>query len=507
MRAGRAHALTLALALLPVGVDAQEAAPADAPDALASPVPRPLTEPPVSGGIETGSVSVAPLGPPGASSGVLPSSVTGLPDDLWTGSDASDLAVRIAALPDAMPGAARALERVMMLAEADPPGAGDPEALLAARLQRLLGRGHLDAAAALAARTGGRSPALRRIAFDIALLLGDETEACATADPEAEAPEDYARRVFCLVRSSDFDAAATVLDSARALGSLDPTDEVLLELFLFPELLEELTVPVPPRDPTPLQFRLHEALGEPMATRDLPVAFARSDLRSVVGRKAQIEAAERLARAGALEGTRLLQLYTDARPSASGGVWDRAAALRDLDAALDARNREAVALALPRAVDALDAADLTAALSDALYPSVAALRPEGASAQTAALRLGLLSSDYEAAADDWPQATGLHVAAARALARGEVPPSGGDALDMAVGEAFAEDFPVPDRLSRPAQEGRLGEALLAALEDLATGAAGDRARLAGAIAFLRSVGLEDTARRVGIELLIAREAA
>ena len=487
------------------------------PGGREAPPARPLAEPPVSVGVTTGAVSVAPLGPPGASSGVLPSNVTGLPDDLWAGSDAGLLSDMIGNLPESMPRAARALERVMMLAEADPPASGDAEALLAARLARLVDRGHLDAAAALAARTGARSPTLRREAFDIALLMGDESEACQLTDPEAEDPQDYGRRVFCLVRVGDFAAAATVLDSARALGRLDPVDEVLLEIFLYPELLDEIVPPEAPRRPTPMQFRLYEALGEPLATRDLPVAFARSDMRPINGLKAQIEAAERLARAGALEGSRLLALYTDRRPSASGGVWDRAAALRDLDAALMAANRQATALALPRAVEALDAADLTATMADAIYPQVAALAPEGAEAETAALRLGLMSSDYEAAAGLWPEADAPHVEAARAVARGEAPEGTApgtetgagseDALDAAVRDAFAPGAPIPERLSRPAAEGRLGEALLLALSDLSAGEAGDRGRLAGALAFLRSVGLEDTARRTAIELLIGRDAA
>ena len=475
--------------------------PAGAPSAAGG-------EPPVSPGIVTGTVSIAPLGPPGSAAGVLPSNVTGLPRDLWTGSDAADLSARIAALPDDLPAAARALERVMMLAEADPPRTGDPETLLAARLAQLVRRGHLDAAAALAARAGARTPALRRTAFDIALLLGDETEACRLSDPDAPAPEDSARRVFCLVRGGDFAAAATVMDGARALGRLDPLDEGLLELFLYPELLEELDPPAPPLEPTPLQFRLHEALGEPIGTRDLPVAFARADLRPVNGRKAQIEAAERLARVGALEGTRLLQLYTDRQPSASGGVWDRAAAMRDLDAALRAANPQALSLALPRAAAALEDAGLLPAMADALYPSIAALRPEGREAQTVALRLGLLSADYAQAAADWPEAEAPHLAAARALALGRAPMAAdGDALDEAVVEAFGDEPAVPPRLARPAADGRVGEALLLALGDLSAGAAGDRMRLSGALAFLRSAGFEDAARRIAIELLIGRAPA
>ena len=465
-------------------------------------------EPPVTSGIVTGSVIVEPLEAPGAgSAGVLPPAVTGLPRDLWSGSEAETLARRIEALPDEGPRAAVLLERRAMLAEAAPPKDGRAGDLLAARLGRLADRGQLDAAAALAERTGARSPALRRAAFDVALLIGDEDRACRDVDPDPDAAEDYARRVFCLVRGGDWAAAATVFDGARALGRLDPLDAELLAAFLDPELAEA-PPPDPPVRPTPLQFRLFEALGAPIPTHALPLAYARADLRDVAGRKARIEAAERLARAGAIEGTRLLELYTSQRASASGGVWDRVRAVRELDAALAAGNAAAITAALPEAVAALQAAGLLPALADALYPLLSAHEDAlGPGAHASALALGLLSSRYEEAAARWDAARGPHLDAALAIARGEAPPPGGDALDAAAAAAFAEDAPVPERLAAPAADGRLGEAILIALADLSGGTTGDLPRLTGALAFLRGHGLEDTARRAALEFLVGRDAA
>ena len=55
------------------------------------------------------------------------------------------------------------------------------------------------------------------------------------------------------------------------------------------------------------------------------VAFAQADMRDNTGWKAQLEAAERLARNGVLDPNQLLGLYTEEKAAASGGVWDRVA--------------------------------------------------------------------------------------------------------------------------------------------------------------------------------------
>ena len=98
-----------------------------------------------------------------------------------------------------------------------------------------------------------------------------------------------------------------------------------------------------PKHITPLIFRMREAIGEPLPTPPLPRAFANADLRPITGWKPQIEAAERLAVSGAIDENRLLGLYTERLPAASGGVWERVDAMQEFDAAYRADDPGAIA--------------------------------------------------------------------------------------------------------------------------------------------------------------------
>ncbi len=460
----------------------------------------------VARAILIGPITVTPLGPPEpGAAGVLPPSVTGLPRTLWEGSEPALLLRRIEALPRAGAPAADALAETLLLAEADPPrGAGpaEVESLLLARIDALVERGALDAAAALLERTGARTPERRRRAFDVALLTGDETSACRAVDADPRSEGDYARRVFCLVRGGDWAAGALTFDGARALGALDPVEEALLATFIDEELASG-PLPEPPAEPTPLAFRLYDALGHPVPTGSLPIAFARADLRPVTGWKAQLEASERLARAGAIDGNQLLAIQTAREPPASGGIWDRVAAVQALDASLEEGSAEAVARALPAAWEAMAEAGTLAPLAPVLAPRLDGVALGGRAAETA-LRLRLLAPDYEAAAEAWGRDGSGEVGTLLAIARGARPEApGDDPLAQAVAEGFAAG-PAPPRLMRLAEGGRLGEALLMAVEEIAEAAEGDLDQLAGALRFLRRAGLEDTARRAALQLLILR---
>src|SRR5690606_27127264 len=139
---------------------------------------------------------------------------------------------------------------------------------------------------------------------------------------------------------------------------IEETQSALLELFLDPELAESAPVPPPSAAPSPLEFRLFEAIGAPLSTRGLPLAYAMADLRGTVGWKAEIEAAERLTSAGALAPQRLMGLYTRQSPAASGGVWDRAKAIQTLDSALAAGDGAGSAAALQEAWSQMRSAGL-----------------------------------------------------------------------------------------------------------------------------------------------------
>lgn len=319
----------LALGLLCGGAGAQPSSSAPDPqapqtaipwlsDVLATPAapPRPLQKP--AAGQAAGQRGAAPAGPKAAAvavvapmnsppvnsrpvsgpdrdaTGLISAQQAGLPGDMWQGGDSAvALALLEGLAPSPLP-AAQDLFLRLVLSEADPP-ARDDDRLLLTRIDALLRRGALDPAQALIERAGPDTPDLFRRWFDISLLSGSEERACDALQANADLSASLPARIFCLARAGRWLTAMITLESAHGLGDLSAPDYALLARFLDPELFEG-EPPLPrPAQPTPLRFRLHEAIGEPLSTRDLPLAFAWSDLRFVAGWKSQLEAAERLA--------------------------------------------------------------------------------------------------------------------------------------------------------------------------------------------------------------------
>jgi hypothetical protein len=502
--------LALALGLLAGG--AASGAGAQWSDDPASAIPwlsdtlRPgggAPSPPPRAGALPPDVSVEAIGGPRrAAAGLLPASVTGLPPDAWTGAEVERLIARIAELrPGALP-AAGELARLVLLAELDPPRqADDPaaERLFLARVDALLRMGALEEAQGLLERAGAADAQAFRRWFDAALLTGEDARACAALNASPGISPRLPARIFCLSRGGDWMAAALTLDTGRALGLLSEEEDALLGRFLDPELFEGLPSAARPRPMTPLAFRLLDGVGEAPATRDLPLAFAVADLRPVSGWKARLEAGERLARAGAMDANRLLALYTEARPSASGGAWDRAQAIQRLDAALMGGDGAAVAAALPDAWARMEAAGLLLPLARMLGARLAAVPAQGEAAATA-LRLGLLSDDYAAVARAAARPDAPRDAFAWALARGDAPAEAPEALrgDPMVA-ALVEGFAAP---AEPPAPDRLAARLLETAGALAPGRDAAPDAVASAIATLRGAGREDAARRAALQLLL-----
>jgi hypothetical protein len=241
-------------------------------------------------------------------------------------------------------------------------------------------------------------------------------------------------------------------------------------------------------------------VGEPLPTNTLPLAFAHAELRDTAGWKAQLDAAERLARAGAIDPGRLVALYTDRRPAASGGVWDRAAAVQDLEAALAAADAERLAAVLPGVWAEMAGAELEVPFAAAYADRLLAL-PFTGEAAALAFRIGLLSPSYAAAAagrapQDATEA--FLIGLARGKVEGLVPP---DSLARALQPAFVAPEIGPDFAGLLA-EGRQGEALLMAVDRINAGVQGAPGAVAAGLAVLRRLGLEEAARRTALELLL-----
>ena len=471
--------------------------PEDVPPTV---VPEPVAPP--------SEISVSPLDQPVPDrAGLMDARDLGVPPGLWGRSSAAELAQMIAQLPEAQdaPPSLRVFLHDLMVARLDPPvDAASDQSLYLARIDKLLAMGHLGAANDLITAAGVPEPQRFRRAFDIALLTGTESEACRVIEQTPDISPTYPARVFCLARNGKWDVAALTLGNAEALGILTPEEDKLLLIFLDAELFENEPVPRPPRVPSPLMFRIYEAIGERIPTDQLPVAFAAADLSDTVGWQARLRAIERLAAAGAVSADRLIEVYSERRPAASGGIWDRVAAVRALVDALEAKDAARVTQTLPEAW-----AQAKRAGYDAGLAYWAALHLDGIALKGAARHVA-----FEMALLAWNPV----------LARQFVGTSVEDRFLMALAEGAGGAEPGNDPLSRAVLRGlaalepnqryqalleddRAGEAVLQAYAMLSDGAAGNPAGVADALALLRALGLDTLARQVAVELVLKEGAA
>ncbi|TCP42173.1 hypothetical protein [Rhodovulum marinum] len=498
----------LALACGAIAGPAAAEKPLSAIDWLSDSVTQPAVRaapPALSPGPRTEPIEVTPLtGTSADAVGLLPAQVSGLPRDLWGPGRPAEIARAIRAeRVDTLP-AIQALLFTLLLSELDPPEGARADkrgVLLLARLDKLLDLGALDQAQALVERAGPTDPELFRRWFDISLLTGQEDRACAAMRATPDVAPTFPARVFCLARGGDWNAAALTLETARALGFISDEDDELLARFLDPEQAEGAPPLPAPTRPSPLIFRMREAVGEPLATTRLPLAFARSDLRSNAGWKARIEAAERLARTGALPPNQLLGIWTERKPAASGGLWDRVAALQAFDVAMLAGKPGPVARALGPAWAAMVAAELEVPFAQLYGTRLARLELEGEAARLA-FRIGLLGDDYEAIAQARQPASaeeGFLIALATGELDGVSPP---DPLGAALIDGFGPGADPGAAQLRLLADGRLGEAILAAIDLITDGARGDIGDVTRALAVLRKVGLESVARQSALQLML-----
>ncbi|WP_297774044.1 hypothetical protein [uncultured Roseovarius sp.] len=463
---------------------------------------EPRLEPPSAESVTVPSVTVTALDAPRADAvGLLPGTTTGLPTTLWQNSRTSSLTRTLSELePEPLP-AIQALYYTLLLAEADTPmDAGTDARFLRARLGALRRFGAVEPAHALADRAGATSGSLFDEWFDLSLLLGQESRACETLARNPYLSDNLGARIFCAARAGDWNTAALTYHSATALGTLTEPDTTLLALYLDPEMIEDVPPPAVPEALTPLQFRLFEAIGAPLPTHNLPRAFAMADLRGNSGWKAEIEAAERLARTGAVPASRLFGLYTARRPAASGGVWDRVAAVQALDRALADPGSDDF---LPSLKDAWTAArdmHLEVVFAE-LFAERLLAKDLPDKARDVAFEIALLSGQYERA-EELIAAPSTRQNFLISVAQGTPgQENAGSAWEAAIASAFART-PLQMEYQILLDAGRLGEAILAAARRVTLGAGATRPDFTGALATLRAVGLEDTARRASLQLLL-----
>lgn len=466
------------------------------------PVAQKPVEPPVSQTAVTPEVSVAPLGENTRKRlGLLPQSVSGLAPSLWSDTSATALVRLLApAMRQRLP-AGQELLVTLLLAEAD--DLAIPHQALAwtvARIESLAALGAIDPALAMVRQADpAETPQFFERWLDLSLLSKSEAAACDALNATPTLSSSFAKRVYCKARMGDFDTASLLFGTAAAVNAFSDTEETLLARFLDPDLFEDDPMPRAPVRPDPLTFRLFEAAGAALPTTSLPTMFAHFDLSTDVGWKAQLEAAERLARIGTLPSNRLLGLYTDRKAAASGGIWDRVRTLQEFDAALSAGDSDAIAEKLPTIWRGMKAADLQTPFSDLFAKPISAFALDDP-AQHIAFQMMLLSRGFEG--------TSLPINATSvdrflvSVAAGK-PAAEHATTDMskAVVDGFSDTSPASPSIET-LSNGQIGEEMLRVLSKLADAGRSDTAALSQAIADLRALGLEDFARRAALQALI-----
>ncbi|WBU58096.1 hypothetical protein [Paracoccus sediminicola] len=473
---------------------------------------RPVSRPPTEGGAQDGPADVAdgtavadsaatvPVGvrrlsaadPDGA--GIISARQAGLPQSFWSGTDL-ETALRMIRAEPALPASAQIARRILEAQLAAPASPSEDRigAFFAARVDQLIASGALPSARDLLQGAGQDSPATFHRLFELSLLLGGETGTCARMARAPGIVDDPAARIFCLAQSGDWPAAALLLTGAERLNMIDAQLSTLLTHYLDDTRVESgETLPVP-EQMSPLAFRLHEAIGQPLPTGDLDLRYAWTDLDNRAGWKAQLEAAERLSRARALPAARLFQLYTAQRPAASGGVWERAAAVQGLDAALIGGDPARIGAALQDAYREMARAGLRDAFA-AIFAE--RLDPQALSGEAARLALWLRLWEGETEVMAAPE--NELDAAILALASGGQPESLSPAL-AAMAPIFADDLPPEPQLDTGMA---LAPALYGALADADAGIQGDVTRAARGVRLLRELGLIADARRVATQIAL-----
>ncbi len=512
----RIKAVSLFALLIGTGAaTAQDGGPLSAIDWLSQSVASPaaqdtggiavaIDEPPVAkqGGALPQPVATTALdGPQPDAVGLIAAPVSGLPRDLWGAGLTLEIAEQLVKHPDDDLPALRQLFLTILLAEvAAPVDAGGRGDLLQVRIDKLLALGALEQAAALIEAAGATTPELFRRDFDVALLTGAEDRACeAMADAPHLAPT-VPTRIFCLARSGDWDTAALTLNTSQALQQISPDQAALLARFLDPDLFEGDPVPPAPDPVTPLDWKMYEAIGEPLPTEGLPIAFSYAEIGTKAGWKAQVEAAERLTRGGTIPPNVILGLYTEREAAASGGVWDRVDAFQKFEAAISSRDPGRVAQTLPPVWSHMQEAELEVPFA-VLFGKLLSEVPLEGDARAIAFRVTLLSPYREMGARRLKPIDELE-AFLIALANGDVtavvPP---DSMGRAIAAAFRS--PVLPTEGQELMDGnRKGEAILVGIDSIGRGVQGDLRGVTEGLSLLRAAGLDSVARRTALELMI-----
>ena len=431
--------------------------------------------------------------------GLLPIYVTGIPTTIWRNSSFDDLEYSFKTMPTFRYSPIQELVYSLLLAEARPP-LNEPSryAFLEVRLEKLLNYGAVDPAIALIERASPLPERMISLLFDISLLSNNNFPICDPVFQNTEIKDLQAELIYCYARKGDWLTAHLILKTEEVLGALTAHEVSLLDRYLEVDFNVDLnTLLPPPESITPLEYRLYEAIGEPIPAEYLPIQYSQSDLSGENGWRAQVIAAERLSLTGAIPENQILGIYTNYSPGVSGGMWDRVKVVKDLDAALDGKENFEEYFQ-----DAWKVFKQTKQLT--LFAKLFGLRvfEENLSPKSKkiAANLLLLTNNFKLTEGYWDPSDIRFGLTTGDFSRVKV----SDETEKIILQIFTEPS-MPFLVEQKLNQGKLGEVILNALLQFEMGIEGNFKDLSESLSTLNLIGLETTARRAALTHLVLRK--
>ena len=428
--------------------------------------------------------------------GLLPIYVTGIPTTIWRNSSFDDLVYSFKTMPIFKYSPIQELVYSLLLAEARPP-LNEPKryAFLEARLNKLLNYGAVDPAIALIERASPLPERMIPLLFDISLLSSNNFPICDPIFQNTKNRELQAELIYCYARKGDWLTAHLILKTGEVLEDLNVREVSLLDRYLEVDFNVDLNALLPPPELiTPLEYRLYEAIGEPIPAEYLPIQYSQSDLSGENGWRAQVIAAERLSLTGAIPENQILGVYTSNNPGVSGGMWERVKVVQDLDFALE--HEEDFEHYFQNAWRVFKKTDQITVFAKLFGLRVFEKNLSVKSREIAA-NLLLLTNNFRLTKGYW-NSSDIRFG----LTTGDFSQvKASNEIEKIILKVFTEPS-IPFLVEQKLNQGKLGEVILNALLQFETGIDGNLKDFSESLSTLNLIGLDNTARRAALTHLV-----
>ena len=428
--------------------------------------------------------------------GLLPIYVTGIPTTIWRNSSFDDLVYSFKTMPIFKYSPIQELVYSLLLAEARPP-LNEPAryAFLEARLNTLLYYGAVDPAIALIERASPLPERMIPLLFDISLLSSNNFPICDPIFQNTKNRELQAELIYCYARKGDWLTAHLILKTGEVLEDLNVREVSLLDRYLEVDFNVDVNTLLPPPELiTPLEYRLYEAIGEPIPAEYLPIQYSQSDLSGENGWRAQVIAAERLSLTGAIPENQILGVYTSNNPGVSGGMWERVKVVQDLDFALE--HEEDFEYYFQNAWRVFKKTDQITVFAKLFGLRVFEKNLSVKSREIAA-NLLLLTNNFRLTKGYWNPSDIRF-----GLTTGDFSQvKASNEIEKIILKVFTEPS-IPFLVEQKLNQGKLGEVILNALLQFETGIDGNLKDFSESLSTLNLIGLDNTARRAALTHLV-----